>query len=197
MRCGAMPVMSQPASRTWPVSGRRWPVIRLKNVDLPAPFGPITAAICCRSTVRLTALTAVKPPKVLAIWLISSIGTCSLGAAQANNPAMQRAEQATWEDEQQNEQDGAENERPVFGVGGDLLVQQYQHAGADHRAPEVVHPAEDSHDQHLGRFRPVEEVCKHAAIEDAEQRPGHAGEAPCHDEGSQFIGSDIHADERG
>jgi len=57
--------MSRPASSTRPPSGMMWPVIRLKKVVLPAPFGPITAAICCVSTVRLTPPTATKPANAL------------------------------------------------------------------------------------------------------------------------------------
>jgi hypothetical protein len=38
-------VMSYPSSSTWPESGRICPVIWLKRVDFPAPFGPMTAAI--------------------------------------------------------------------------------------------------------------------------------------------------------
>ena len=43
--CGAMPVTSGSLKTTRPVSGRRWPVIRLKSVVLPAPFGPMMALI--------------------------------------------------------------------------------------------------------------------------------------------------------
>jgi len=45
MRGGGAPVISRPSSNTRPPSGMMWPVIRLNRVDLPAPFGPITAAI--------------------------------------------------------------------------------------------------------------------------------------------------------
>ena len=77
MRCGGAPVMSRPSSRTVPLSGCRWPVIRLNSVDLPAPFGPITAAICRVSTVRLTSETARNPPKDLLSPLISSTAPTS------------------------------------------------------------------------------------------------------------------------
>ena len=41
MRRGAIPVMSCPANRTLPRSGLKRPVSTLKQVVLPAPFGPI------------------------------------------------------------------------------------------------------------------------------------------------------------
>ena len=71
--CGGTPVMSRPSSSTRPLSGRRCPVIRLNSVDLPAPFGPITAAICRVSTVSDTSETATKPEKDLVRPAISSI----------------------------------------------------------------------------------------------------------------------------
>ncbi len=42
--------------------GRSKPVIRLKNVVLPAPFGPISAVISPRWTSRCCTSTAVMPP---------------------------------------------------------------------------------------------------------------------------------------
>src|SRR5689334_3573766 len=54
--------MSRPSTMTLPAVGCRWPVIRLNRVDLPAPFGPITAAISPSATARSTSLTALKPP---------------------------------------------------------------------------------------------------------------------------------------
>ena len=42
---GARPVMSPSEQPTRPASGRSWPFSMLKQVDLPAPFGPISASI--------------------------------------------------------------------------------------------------------------------------------------------------------
>src|SRR6185312_12397950 len=126
MRCGAAPVMLRPSSVTVPVSGCRWPVMRLNSVDFPAPFGPITAAICCVATLMLTSETARNPPNDLDRPETSS-------TAQPPHPAPQQldaAEDAAGEAEQQNQQDRAEHERPVFGIGGDLRAQQNQHRGA-------------------------------------------------------------------
>src|SRR5687767_8783990 len=43
-RCGFMRVTSAPAKAMRPPSGATSPVIRLKSVDFPAPFGPMTAS---------------------------------------------------------------------------------------------------------------------------------------------------------
>src|SRR3954447_23172859 len=98
IRCGAMPVMSRPSSVTRPVSGCRCPVIRLNSVDLPAPFGPITAAICPVSTLRLTSLTARKPAKDFDSPTISSIETL----LDARQQRVERAEDAAGKREQQH-----------------------------------------------------------------------------------------------
>src|SRR5215469_16096821 len=118
--CGWMPVMSRPSSTTLPLSGGRWPVIRLNRVDLPAPLGPITAAICCVSTRRLTSETARKPAKDFEMPLSSSNalaprGRIGRGAAFAMTvveplpQTVERADNAAGKTEQQHDQDRAEH----------------------------------------------------------------------------------------
>src|SRR5436305_171809 len=63
MRSGDAPVMSSPSNRMCPEEGRNTPVRQLKNVLLPAPFGPIIARTSPCSTAKLTRLSAVRPPK--------------------------------------------------------------------------------------------------------------------------------------
>ena len=46
-----------------PPVGRSTPVRQLKNVDLPAPLGPMMARISPRGTATFTLLSAVRPPK--------------------------------------------------------------------------------------------------------------------------------------
>ena len=55
---------SKPQCAPWPADdGRSKPVIRLKNVVLPAPLGPISAVMIPRCTSRWSTSTAVMPPK--------------------------------------------------------------------------------------------------------------------------------------
>src|SRR5438105_4720547 len=60
----------------------------LKNVVLPAPFGPMMAAMLRSSSVKSTALTASKPPKRLVtsrasrIWLDAAVGGRLFGLVQ-------------------------------------------------------------------------------------------------------------------
>src|SRR3954453_19482995 len=179
--CGCTPVMSRPSSSTWPLSGCRWPVIRLNRVDLPAPLGPITAAICRASTRSDTSETATKPAKDLRSTAISSIAP----APEPPDGAVDGAEDAARKQEQEDDQDRAQDEGPILGVGGDLLVQQGQHQRPDRRPPEMLHPAEDGHDHHSSGFRPEDEVGEDAAVEDDQASARIPGEAPGNREGGK------------
>src|SRR6516165_3373410 len=159
--------MSSPLSRTLPPSGRRCPVIRLNSVDLPAPFGPITAVICVLR-LRLTRETARKPLNDLEMSEISSIARLLETPPQRDDAADDAAREA----EQQHQQDRAQHERPVFGVLGDLLVEQDEGRRADRRPPEIAGTAKDGHDEDFGRFGPENIVGENPAAEDAVERAG-------------------------
>ena len=60
---GERPARSTPLSRIWPESGLNAPVMRLKNVLLPAPFGPITAVSEPSAKSSETSSVALTPPK--------------------------------------------------------------------------------------------------------------------------------------
>src|SRR6476661_7549444 len=51
------------------------PVIRLKNVVLPAPLGPISAVITPRCTSRWSTSTAVMPPNARTMWSTTRMGS--------------------------------------------------------------------------------------------------------------------------
>src|SRR5213594_3074412 len=112
--CGGTPVTSRPLSTTRPVSQRRWPVIRLNSVVLPAPLGPMIALMPLRGTFRDTRETAVKPSNDL-------VRSCTSSTPRPPRPAREQrggARQPAGEDEQQHDEDCAEHEGPVLGVGG-------------------------------------------------------------------------------
>ena len=77
IRLGGSPVMSAPLSRMRPEVGRSTPVTQLKNVLLPAPFGPMMARISPRRISRLTLLSAVSPPKRMVRPSVRSTGAVS------------------------------------------------------------------------------------------------------------------------
>ena len=64
--------MSFPSNRMRPELGDEEPLIILKNVVLPAPFGPITARNSPGSTVIDTSLTAIRLPNCF-----ETFSTCS------------------------------------------------------------------------------------------------------------------------
>ena len=66
-RCGAAPAPRCRVRRssTRPASGRSWPLSRSKQVDLPAPFGPISASISPARDSNDTSCTARTPPNDL------------------------------------------------------------------------------------------------------------------------------------
>ena len=58
-------MISSPAKRTRPPSGLSAPAMQLKQVVLPAPFGPIRPVIEPRATSNVAPSTAMWPPKRL------------------------------------------------------------------------------------------------------------------------------------
>src|SRR5215472_3547724 len=79
--CTGSPVIFSPAKMTSPVVGFSTLVIRLNTVDLPAPFGPMTARILPASRLMSTASTATSAPKRRTNPLHSSSGIGGLRTA--------------------------------------------------------------------------------------------------------------------
>src|SRR4249919_748564 len=74
--CGGLPVTSCPSKTIWPAVGLYTPVSMLKNVVLPAPFGPIRLTIVRSGIVKSTSFTATRPPNSLRTpWAISRSAT--------------------------------------------------------------------------------------------------------------------------
>src|SRR5690349_20100239 len=129
------------------VVGLSNPVIRLKNVVLPAPLGPISAVMMPRWTSRWSTCTAVMPPKLRMMWSTSRIGsglanpgsreTSAIRARRASGSASGPgvpvtavcsdieaqlplvAEDSLWsEDHQQHERHPDADPRELGGLGG-------------------------------------------------------------------------------
>src|SRR5206468_2546989 len=106
--CGASPRISSPRYATAPSSARSRPARMLKNVDLPAPFGPMSARISPRARSKLTPSTARTPPNALRTPTTRSSGSGTTVADHAKNSAR--------EGQHEQDQDGAEHELPVLRV---------------------------------------------------------------------------------
>ena len=63
--CPGLDVISTPLKITVPTSPRAKPVMQLKSVVFPAPFGPIKDVTEWRFTSKLTSVSAFTPPKLL------------------------------------------------------------------------------------------------------------------------------------
>src|SRR5262245_53355173 len=104
--------MSTPSKRMRPLPAPRAPVTRLKNVVLPAPFGPMIACMPPASTARSRPVRTTRLPK-----LRESPSTVSSGPLTARRePGQQgRVEQALWPDEHHDEhQESVENLPPFL-----------------------------------------------------------------------------------
>src|SRR5204863_258663 len=75
---GGRPSMRSPARRTVPASKASWPLIRLKHVVFPAPFGPMSATSSPAATANDTSRTACTPPNAFARPTASSTATLML-----------------------------------------------------------------------------------------------------------------------
>src|ERR1700734_4261781 len=113
-RAGNSPLMSWPSKRMRPDVGLKNPVIRLKKVVLPAPFGPMMARSSPGSTVIEISLTAIKLPKCLETFSICSKLTMSPFSRYCLSP--EDAEHASWEEQHHQHEDKSHEKLPVFGV---------------------------------------------------------------------------------
>src|SRR5215467_1107851 len=59
---GLLPVSRSPRCSTWPLLGRRMPLMTDSNVDLPAPFGPTMQVMPPAGTVKDTSWSTSPPP---------------------------------------------------------------------------------------------------------------------------------------
>jgi hypothetical protein len=78
---GRLLVTSLPSKITLPSVGRYRPVNMLKNVVLPAPFGPMIVAIVRGGTWNDTPSTAVSPPNCFVRFRVSRTAVPDSGPA--------------------------------------------------------------------------------------------------------------------
>src|SRR6266581_6420529 len=112
-------VMSSPANRMRPASGRRLPASWPMKVVLPAPFGPMMACVSPSRTSRSMPSVARKAPKLFVSPLTSSIGL------------VEDARQAAAEKDDGNNQQRAEDHLPVLGPPGEEVFEEQQRKGAE------------------------------------------------------------------
>src|SRR5215470_15480488 len=171
--CTGSPVMFSPAKITSPAVGFSTLVIRLNTVDLPAPFGPMTARILPASRRMSTASTATSAPNRRTRPLHSSSGIGGLRTARGiGNRGLlleargQNSPDALWGEHHEGAEDRAEDQRPELGELRELMLDEHEEHPADDRSDQRAGAAHHHHDQHAARDQPEEQL-----------RRGEAGKA--------------------
>src|SRR5579862_131179 len=157
-RSGGAWVTSSPRKTMRPVVGAVSPARQLKNVDFPAPFGPIKPTISPSSTSRSAPATARNAPKALETPVASS----SMSAPPAlRHGAMPQVENATRLESGDDDNDAAVKDvgearaaAPEQRVGRRLQRDQDQRA--DQRAEQGAGAAKRRDDHHLHRNQDAE-----------------------------------------
>src|SRR5215211_4449498 len=130
-----------PSNCTSPSVGRYTPVITLKAVVLPAPFGPISPKIWPRSMAKLTWSRATRPPKRMVRLSSSRIGSAMLDGLppvfQLGRPPPVRDDALRTEDHHDHQR-RTEDEDAVLGEATEALGQVADQHGADDGAGEVA-----------------------------------------------------------
>ncbi len=127
--CGCQPVVSWPSIRISPALGVSMPARHLKNVLLPAPFGPIRQRSSSRRRKKSTPSTALTPPNRMVTPRVSSTMS-AIGAspgrartvprgppgpapARQAGPLAERRHDAARQKQHRQNQNQAEHERVV------------------------------------------------------------------------------------
>src|SRR5271169_1320328 len=146
-------VMSCPAKTIVPVVGMVSPARQLKNVDLPAPFGPISPIMSPSSTARSAPRTARNSPNALETLVASSSTQSSPQIGRDSAPEIEQAAGLEARDQHDDAavknvgQPGAAAAEQAVGRG----LQRNEDQRADRRAEQGAGAAEGCDNQHLHR----------------------------------------------
>ena len=181
---GASPVMSRPPSTTRPASGWSWPLSMLKQVVLPAPFGPISASSRPASTAKLTPSTAFTPPNAFSspsrlaghrLAHRAASASCASPSPRALAPVQRAADEALRERQHEHDDRAAQHQPPVFGDGAHQpVLQPRKRERADDRPGHGLHAAEQHHQQRIDRLGDRHVGREHAALEVGVEPAGDA-----------------------
>src|ERR1700722_11087672 len=193
-------VMSSPARSIVPALGCRKPDSILKNVVLPAPFGPITANRLPSGTTRSISLLATNPPNFLvrprtlrrvtgSTPLLELTGRLLPDGAECGEPLRH-------EDQHQEKDRGIGDVLQAAGAA-EYFRQQRGHDGADRRAKDGADTAYVEHgERHDDHLQP-EYFGADETDDMGKQRPRRGGEKRCDDEGSGLVSGNVDAQRRG
>src|SRR5207244_2918450 len=168
-------VMSSPANRMRPPSGRRLPASWPMKVVLPAPFGPMMACVSPSRTSKSMPSVARSAPKLFVNWRTSSIRL------------VEDARQAAAEEDHREDEQRAEDHLPVLRPAGKKIFEQQQGKGAEHRPGGARHAAEDHHEHDVAGLLPAHEAGRDVVRVIAIQRAGESAHRARDDEGGQAV----------
>src|SRR5262245_34580198 len=189
-RYDASSPISRPAKRMCPASGPRAPVTRLKNVVLPAPFGPMIAWTPPASTARSSFERTTSFPKLRESPSTASSGTLT---AQRDPGQQGRVEQSLRPHEHQGQDEQAvEDLAPVFYPAQELR-QHRKDRGPDDGAPEARETAKDRVEHHEERAPDAEGLRIDEECVVGVERAAEPGDHAARREGRQLHVGRVHA----
>src|SRR5262245_38175784 len=175
--------MSLPSKRMRPASGPSAPVTILKNVVLPAPFGPMIAWILPASTVRSSFERTTSFPKLRESPSTASSGTLT---AQREPGQQGRVEQSLRPHEHRDQDEKAvEDLAPVLHPAQELGQHREDRRATD-GAPEAGEPAEDRVEHHEQRAPDAERFWIDEERVVGVERAGEAGDHAARREGGEL-----------
>src|SRR4051794_17061413 len=134
--------ITRPANAIVPASGRSSPARAETSVVLPAPFGPMTAWISPGMTESVTSASAGSPPNRLLSPDIASSASAIAVPALAVPADPDQAEQARFRTQHDDDQQWAEQCRPVLGPARQHAFEQQIGGGAEYRPDQRTDPAQ-------------------------------------------------------
>src|ERR1700674_625312 len=161
--------MRSPPRRTSPPSGGNTPAMTLKQVVLPAPFGPIRAQISPSRTAKRTSSTARKPRKCLEMPSTSRSGAIELARfaprTEPGRAAGRRPDAMRQEDDHREETNTVEDllgARRLHAEGvqqiGQALGEPGEQERPQNRTEQRAVAADDRRQDQLDRPRDVENL---------------------------------------
>src|SRR5215212_8554772 len=192
------------AMRPW--SGLNTPAIRLNNVVLPAPFGPITAKTAPSGTEKLTSATARRPWKFFETLVTSRSTVISalrrFAALQAQQPRNRRPDSVRQDHHHQQEADAIEHTLGARRIKAEIrqqLLQAFRNPGeqerTDHRPEQRADAADDGTQDDLDRAQDEERLLRKQIV--VIERIKHAGwsrHARRDDDGDHLVAERVDAE---
>src|SRR5580704_13962361 len=180
-RWGFMAVMSVSNKCTVPRSGACNPLITLKRVVLPAPFGPMSPVTVPGCTIRLVSVSAETPPKRTATSETVRTAVPAVGSTSGTSLTPERRYCSLWGDRHAIDP----CRRPLD--PRQLELERFDSQDASGRSP-------DEDDPHTGeQAEPVvPDLAEDHIGERGEEGPGHGADAPDrHEQNEDDAGEDL------